>query len=74
MSHFRAVVSDIVIAFLSSEHCFITGFYSYFYSCGLLLKLNDDDDDDDDDDDCQWLTIADRYRPLSGSTTTISPL
>jgi len=47
LSHFRAVISVIVIAFLSSEHYFITGFYSYFYSYGLLLKLNDDDDDDD---------------------------
>ena len=43
LSHFRAVVSVIVIAFLSSEHYFITGFYSYFYSYGLLLKLNDDE-------------------------------
>jgi len=41
LSHFRAVVSVIVIAFLSSEHYFIIGVYSYFYSYGLLLKLND---------------------------------
>jgi len=46
LSHFRAVVSVIVIVFLSSDHYFITGFYAYFYSYGLLLKLNDDDDDD----------------------------
>jgi len=43
LSHIGAVVNVIVIAFLSSEHYFITGFYSYFYSYGLLLKLNDDD-------------------------------
>ena len=48
MSYFRAVVSVIVIAFLSLENYFITGFYSYFYSYGLLLTLNDDDDDGDD--------------------------
>jgi len=37
----RAVVTVIVIAFLSSEHYFIIGFYFYFYSYGLLLKVND---------------------------------
>ena len=42
LSHFRAVVSVIIIAFLSSEHYFIIGFYStVFYFYGLLLKLND---------------------------------
>ena len=41
LSHFRTVVSVIVIAFLSSEHYFSIGCYSYFYSYGLLLKLND---------------------------------
>jgi len=41
LSHFRAVVSVIVIALLSSEHYFTIGFYSYFYPCSLLLKLND---------------------------------
>jgi len=44
-SGFRLIsghVSVIVIAFLSSEHYFITGFYSYCYSYGLLLKLNDE--------------------------------
>jgi len=46
LSHFRAVVSVIVIAFLSSQHYFITGF-TVIYSHGLLLKLNDDDDDDE---------------------------
>jgi len=44
LSHFKAVVSVIVVAFLSSEYHFITGFNSHFYSYGLLLKLNDDDD------------------------------
>jgi len=43
LSHFRSLVGVIVIAFLSSKHYFITRFYSYFYSYGLLLKLNDDD-------------------------------
>jgi len=41
LPHFRAVVSVTVIAFLSCEHYFTIGFYSYFYSYGLLLKLND---------------------------------
>ena len=52
--HFRAVVSVIVIAFLSPEHYFITGFYSYFYFYGLLLKLSDDDDADEKTSKCGY--------------------